>query len=188
MRSHLPLFFLLFIAFSTGVLAANAGREEVRHSADPMWRMESFLAYAIFVGLVLIPTTVYFYAFHGDWFLSYGIDTGHAPWSFGIFVVLLVSGLAVAGFRLGSALCRLGRQTLLRRLAVAGFVAALAVWPIGWNRIRFVGTYREFTRDYGLTGYFSSPVFYAGLVMLILLVSSFVWVLYRVDAHTHEPT
>jgi hypothetical protein len=49
-----------------------------------------------------------------------------------------------------------------------------------------VGSYREFTRDYALTGYFSSAAFYAGLIMLILLGASFVWVVYRIDARTHD--
>lgn len=150
--------------------------------------MEAFLAYAIFVGLVLIPTSIYFYVFHGDWFLSYSIDTERARWAWAIVVVGAAAGLSAVGFWLGAALCRAGRDTLLRRVSVLGFVLAVGVWPLTWSRIRLVGSYREFTRDYGLTGYFSSPVFYAGLVMLILLVASFVWVVYRVDGHTHEPT
>lgn len=178
----------MFIALSTGVLAANAGREEVRHSADPLWRMEAFLAYAIFVTMVLLPTVIYFYAFHGDWFLSYSIETERAPWAWGIVTVTVVAGLSVLGFRLGALLCREGRDTLLRRTAIVGFAAAVAVWPTLWHRIRVVGSHREFTRDYGLTGYFQSPAFYAGMVMLILLVASFAWVVYRVDSHTHEAT
>lgn len=188
MEPLLPLIFLMFIALSTGVLAANAGREEVRHSADPLWRMEAFLAYAIFAGLVLLPTAIYFYAFHGDWFLCYWIDTTRAPWAWGILAIGVVAALSVLGFRLGAALCRAGRDTLLRRIAIAGFAVSLAVWPGVWSRLRMVGSYREFTRDYGLTGYFSSPVFYAGMIMLILLIASFAWVIYRVDSHTHEAT
>ncbi len=182
----LPLLFLLFIAFATGALAAHAGREEVRHSADPIWRMETFLAYALFVGLLLIPTAFYFYVFHGDWFLFYGVDTGRAPWAWGVLVLAAVAGAAAIGFGLSAALCRVDRDVAVRRIAGATLFIALGVWPLAWGRLSLVGSYRQFTRDYGLTGYFSSAAFYAGLVMLILLSASFIWVVYRIDDHTHE--
>ncbi len=182
----MPLLFLLFISFATGALAAHAGREEVRHSADPMWRMETFLGYALFVVLLLIPTALYFYVFHGDWFLFYGVDTGRAPWVWGILVLVTVAGVAALGFRLGAALCRIDREVAVRRIAGGALVFALGVWPVVWRRLSLVGSYREFTRDYGLTGYFSSAAFYAGLIMLILLGASFVWVVYRIDARTHD--
>ena len=182
----MPLLFLLCIAIATGALAAHAGREEVRHSADPVWRMEAFLAYALFVGFVLVPTVLYFYVFHGDWFLLYWVDTELAPWFWGILVLLAVAGLGALGFRLGAALCRANRERAIHRIAVVTFVLALGVWPLAWRRLSLVGSYRQFTRDYGLTGYFSSAAFYSGLVMLILLAASFVWVIHRVDNHTHE--
>lgn len=177
---------MLFIAFATAALGAHAGREEVRHSADPIWRMEAFLAYALFAGLVLVPTTIYFYVFHGDWFLFYWFDAGRAPWMLGIFVVAASTGASLAGFWLGAALCRASRERLLRRVAALGFVLAVAVWPLGWSRLSVVGSYREFTRDYGLTPYFSSPAFHAGAIMLLLLVAAFLWLVLRVDSHTHE--
>ncbi len=182
----MPLLFLLFITFATGALAAHAGREEVRHSADPMWRMEAFLAYALFVGLALIPTALYFYVFHGDWFLFYGVDTGRSPWVWGMLVLVAVAGVAALGFRLSAALCRADREVAVRRIAGGALVFALGVWPLAWGRLSLVGSYRQFTRDYGLTGYFSSAAFYAGFVMLILLSAAFVWVVYRIDAHTHD--
>ncbi len=184
--STLPLLFLLFIALVTGALAAHAGREEVRHSADPMWRMEAFLAYALFVGMLLLPTVLYFYVFHGDWFLFYGIDTGRAPWAWGLLVLAAVAGVAALGFWLSAALCRIDREAAVRRIAGFTLFVALGVWPLAWGRLSLVGSYREFTREYGLVGYFSSAAFYAGLVMLILLSASFVWVVYRIDDHTHE--
>ena len=93
----MPLLFLLFIAFATGAFAAYSGREEVRLSADPVWRMESFLGYALFIAFVLLPATILFYAFHGDWFLFYFVDTSRAPWLIGLLVALAVAGAAAQG-------------------------------------------------------------------------------------------
>jgi hypothetical protein len=148
--------------------------------------MEAFLAFALFVGLVLVPTSVYFYVFHGDWFLFYWVDTGHAPWVWGLLAVLLLLGSASLGFGLGAALCRASRDVAARRIAIGALFIALAVWPLGWERLAVVGSYRQFTRDYGLTAFFASPAFYSGLAMLVIIGVAFGWVAYRIDRHTHD--
>jgi len=184
----LPLLFLLLITVATGALSAHAGRDEIRHSADPVWRMEAFLAYALFVGFVLVPTAVYFYVFHGDWFLFYWVDTGHAPWVWGFLVILFLLGGASLGFWLGAALCRASRDEAVRRITVGALFIAVAVWPLGWDRLSVVGSYRQFTRDYGLIAFFASTAFYSGLAMFIILVVAFVWLVYRIDLHTRQST
>ena len=148
--------------------------------------MEAFLAFALFVGFVLVPTAVYFYVFHGDWFLFYWVDTGRAPWVWGLLAVLLLLGSASLGFGLGAALCRASRDLATRRIAIGALFIGLAVWPLGWERLSAVGSYRQFTRDYGLTAFFASPAFYSGLAMLIIIGAAFAWVAYRIDRHTHD--
>ena len=182
----MPLLFLLFIAIATGALSARAGLDEVCHSADPVWRMEAFLAFALFVGFVLLPTAVYFYVFHGDWFLFYWIDAGRAPWAWGILAALLLLGAASLGFGLGAALCRASRDVASHRIAVGAIFIALAVWPLGWERLSVVGSYRQFTHDYGLTAFFASPAFYSGLTMLTIIGIAFGWLVYRIDQHTQQ--
>lgn len=182
----MPLLFLLLITIAMGALSAHAGRDEVRHSADPVWRMEAFLAYALFVGFVLLPAVIYFYAFHGDWFLSYWVDTGRAPWVWGMLAVLFLIGAASLGFWLGAALCRASREGAVRRIAVSALFIAVAVWPLGWDRLSAVGSYRQFTRDYGLVTFLASPAFYSGLAMLVIIGAAFAWLVYRIDRHTHQ--
>lgn len=182
----MPLLFLMLISTATGALSAYAGRDEIRHSADPIWRMEAFLAYSLFVALVLVPTAVYFYVFHGDWFLFYSIETGRAPWFWGLVAVFVVLGAGSMGFLLGVALCRAARDTLLRRLSGGILVAALAVWPSIWPRLSVVGSYRQFTRDYGLIAFFSSPAFYSGLITGLVLLAAFVWLVFRIDRQTRD--
>jgi len=169
-----------------GALSAHAGRDEVRHSADPVWRMEAFLAYALFVGFVLLPVVIYFYAFHGDWFLSYWVDTGRAPWVWGMLAALFLVGAASLGFWLGAALCRASRDRAVRRIAVSALFIAAALWPLGWDRLSVVGSYRQFTRDYGLVTFLASPAFYSGLAMLAITGAAFTWLVYRIDRQTHQ--
>lgn len=182
----MPLLFLLFIAIATGALSAYAGRDEVRQSGEAMWRMDTFLAYALFVGLVLLPTAIYFYVFHGDWFLFYWVNTETARWVWGFLAVLLLLGAAFSGFRLGAALCRASRESAARRLTVAAALLGVAVWPLAWARLSVVGSYRQFTRDYGLVAFFASPAFYSCLVMLVLGAAAFTWLVYRIDRQTRD--
>jgi hypothetical protein len=176
----------MLISVATGALSAHAGRDEIRHSADPLWRMEGFLAYALFVALVLVPTAIYFYVFHGDWFLFYCVETRRAPWFWGFVAVSLLLGSASLGFLLGAALCRASRDRLVRRLSVGVIVLALASWPSIWRRLSVVGSYRQFARDYGLTAFFSSPAFYSGLLTGLLLLTAFVWLVFRIDRQTRD--
>jgi hypothetical protein len=176
----------LFVAIATGALAAHAGRDEVRQSADPIWRMESFLGYAIFVGLVLLPTTIYFYAFHGDWFLFYWIDTSRSPWIWGILATLLLVAAAFLGFRLGAALCRASRDEAVRRATLGVLLFALAVWPLAWSRLSVVGSHRQFTRSYGLIEFFSSAAFYSGLTMLVIGGIAFASTVLRIARQTQQ--
>ncbi len=184
--SILPLLFLLFVAIATGALSAYAGRDEIRHSGEAMWRSEAFLAYGLFVGLVLLPTVIYFYVFHGDWFLFYWIDTERARWVWGLVAVLLLFGAAFAGFRLGVAFCRASRDVAARRITLAAGLMALAVWPVAWERLSVVGSHRQFTREYGLLDFFSSPTFYSGLAMLVAASVAFAWLVYRIDRQTRD--
>ena len=182
----MPLFFLLFIAFATGALAAYAGRDEIRHSSEPMWRADSFLAYATFVGLVLVPTAIYFYVFHGDWFLLYWVNTGRAPWVWGLLAAMLLGGAALGGFSLGAALCRGSRDAAARRLGVVAAVLALGVWPLAWQRLSQVGTHRQYDRDYGLIPYLESPAFHSGLAMLVVAAATFAWLTVRIERQTRD--
>ena len=182
----MPLLFLLLIAFATGALSAYSGRDELRHSSDPVWRMETFLAYALFVTLVLVPTAIYFYVFHGDWFLFYWVDTARAPWFWGLMGAALLLGAALLGFWIGLALCRASRDLATRRITIGSVLMALAVWPLAWSRLSVVGSHRQFSRDYGLTTFFASPAFYSGFAMVLVIALAFGWLVYHVDRHTRD--
>ena len=148
--------------------------------------MEAFLAYALFVGLVLLPTASYFYVCHGDWFLFYWVDTGRAPWVWGLFGTSALLGAATLGFGMGAALCRASRDVTARRIAIGVSFVALLVWPLAWERVSVVGSYRQFTRDYGLTAFLASPALYSGLAAIVIIGAAFAWLVYRIELHTHD--
>ena len=69
---------------------------------------------------------------------------------------------------------------------IGALVLAVMVWPLAWQRLSVVGSYRQFTRDYGLTAFFASPAFYSGLIMLVITGVAFGWVVYRIDRQTRD--
>lgn len=144
------------------------------------------MAYGLFVGFVLLPTVVYFYAFHGDWFLFYWVDTGRAPWVWGMVAIVLSFGGALAGFRVGAVACRASRDAVARRVAILTLAGALAVWPLAWSRLSVVGSHRQFVRGYGLVGFFSSAAFYSGLVMIAVVVAALALTAVRIDRQTRD--
>ena len=94
--------------------------------------------------------------------------------------------LAQRSFQLGAALCRASRDPAARRTTVVVATLGLAVWPLAWERLSVVGSHRQFTRDYGLLGFFSSPAFYSGLAMLIVATAAFVWIYLRIEQQTRD--
>jgi hypothetical protein len=176
------------MSFVTGAFAAYAGRDELRHNGGAMWRAESFLAYVLFFLLALLPTAIYFYVFHGDWFLFYWVNTGQAPWLWGPLAAVLLCGAGLAGFGLGAALCRGSRDTTARRLGTLGTILAVGVWPLAWQRLSRVGTYRQYDREYGLTPYFESAAFFSGIAMLLVLIGAFAWLAMRIERQTRDFT
>jgi hypothetical protein len=155
----MPLPTFVFIAFAVGVACALAGGSELRLSPRHALLTSCFRAYALFLCLLLLPASAYFYAFHGDWFLLYVVD--------------------VRGFLLGAALARSQRTHLGYGIVGAAVVAAgavVAVWP---DRLAVVGTFAQYRGDFGLHGY-GGPLLRGGVAMGALLIGGIAYLLVRI--------
>lgn len=149
----MPLPTLVFLALGIGVAAALAGGTELRLSPRHALLTNSFMAFAMFLGLVLLPASAYFYIFHGDWFLLYTIDVNRIPSAMALVGFILEAGVGMAGFSLGAGLARSQRSR-------AGIVAVavclllcgsvVLVWP---ERLSMVGTLAQYRGGFGLTDY-----------------------------------
>ena len=120
------------------------------------------LAFAV---LVLVPVSVYFYAFHGDWFLLYAIDVKRIPSALAMVGFALEVGLGAVGFGLGSVLVRAQRETLAAGLTALLVLLAGAVVPAAGDRLRVVGTYAQFRGGFGLVPFLEGPLFTGALAM-----------------------
>jgi len=152
-EDRLPLPTLLMLAIAIGIAAALAGGNELRLSPRHALLTSCFSAYASFMCLLLVPVSVYFYIFHGDWFLLYFIDVGVVPSAVALLGFVAEGAVGVGGFSLGAALARNQRVTtggVLIALCVLASVLVLILFPA---RLSVVGTYAQFEGNFGLEPY-----------------------------------
>jgi uncharacterized membrane protein YuzA (DUF378 family) len=139
----------------------------------------SFKAYALFLSLLLLPISVYFYVFHGDWFLLYAVDVHHVPSAVALLGFMAEGGFGVLGFSLGAALARSQRNGLgYAVVGLAGLLSlsVIALWP---ERLAVVGTCAQYRGDFGLHAY-GGALMHAGLAMGLLLAYGATYLLVRI--------
>jgi hypothetical protein len=146
----LPLPTHVLLTFASGVLAALAGRADIRADPKPVLRSQAFLAYLLYAGLVVAPVSLYFVIFHGDWYLLYLVDTVRVPWVLVFVAIVLEALIGAAGFVLGGAFIRSQREQWAGALVGVVGSIALAVVPLGFERISRVGTFAQLQGDFGL--------------------------------------
>lgn len=173
----MPLSTLFFLVCAVGIAAALVGGTELRLSPRHALVTNSFLAYAAFVVLLVLPVTLYFFCFHGDWFLHYLVDARDIPSALVLLGFVALFGLFVGSFSLGAAFAR--------RRPPAGWVAvglcvlfsgAVFIWP---DRISKVGDYPQFKGNFGLEEY-GGALLRGGVAMFLYLLIGTVFLLFRI--------
>lgn len=153
------------IAFLVGVLAALAGRNEIRLSPRHPLLTRSSAALLTFLVCVLVPTSVYFYVFHGDWFLLYLVDVRSVPSAVALVGFVLQVGLGAAGFALGASLLRSQKEAWVGALAGIALLVAGGVPLILRDRLSRVGSHAQFVGGFGLTSFTDGPILAGTIVM-----------------------
>jgi hypothetical protein len=174
-----PLPPLLLFAIATGFAASLAGRHELRMSPRPLPLTHSFLAYVSYALLVVVPVSVYFYVFHGDWFLLYTVDVNRIPSAIALLGFVGEAGLGALGFLLGGILVRNQREMIVGVLLGILVVAATVVTMLYTDRLAQVGSHAQFHGQFGLEAYESGPLMTGGLVMAGILVAGLAFLLVR---------
>jgi hypothetical protein len=175
----MPLPTLVFIAFGVGVAAALFGGSELRFSPRRALLTSTFKAYALFLLLVLVPVSVYFYVFHGDWFLLYAVDVRRIPSAIALLGFVVEAWVGVVGFSIGAALARAQRTSVgfgLVALATLAAASVVLVWP---DRLSVVGTFAQYRGDFGLRSY-GGALMQAGLAMGALMAYGAAYLLVRI--------
>lgn len=175
----MPFTTLLFLALGLGAAAALAGANELRVSPRPVLLSDSFAAYAAFMLLLLVPVSAYFYVFHGDWFMLYLIEVARVPSAlallgFGVEFVLGLLGFALSAWWVRSA--RSAWSLVMALLCAAAAAAVLVLCP---ERMRVVGSFRQFRGGFGLAPY-GGALMHGALAMGGLLLAGSVFLLLRI--------
>jgi hypothetical protein len=174
----LPLPTQLLLTFASGVLAALAARADLRGSPKPAFVSRAFFAYLLYVSLVMVPVSVYFYVFHGDWFLLYLADTARVPSALAMVGAFVEAGLGAAGFLMGASLVRTQRDQWAGAAIGAALSLALGILPMVRSRLSVVGTYRQFHGDFGL-GSYGGALFQGTLAMSAWMLLGLGFLVYR---------
>lgn len=175
----MPLPTLVCLAFGVGVAAALFGGSELRFSPRRALLTSTFKAYALFLLLVLVPVSVYFYVFHGDWFLLYAVDVKRIPSAIALLGFVAEAWVGVLGFSIGAALARAQRTSVgfgLVAGAVLASVSVIVLWP---ERLSVVGTFAQYRGDFGLRSY-GGALMQAGLAMGGLMAYGAAYLLVRI--------
>lgn len=178
----MPLPTIVFLLFGIGIAAALAAGSDLRLSPRPALLTRSFAAYAIFVVLVVIPISVYFYVFYGDWFLLYLVDVSKVPSALALLGFIAEAALGALGFLTGASLSRSQRVATGAVLALLCGVPAAAVALLAPQRLGVVGSYAQFRGGFGLEPYHQGAVMQSGVVMGSLLVIGTAFLLWRLHA------
>ncbi len=173
-----PLPPLLVFTVASGLAASLAGRQELRTSPRHVALTRSFFAYLSYALLVVVPASVYFYLFHGDWFLLYAVDVASIPSAVALVGFVAQAALGPTAFLLGAVLVRNQREAvvgiLLGVLLVAGVGAVLAYT----ERLSQVGSYAQFHGQFGLAPY-DGPLLTGTLAMSAITLFGLAFLLVR---------
>ncbi len=175
----MPLPFLLLLGIAIGISAAAAAKTELLLSPRPPLLTAAFSAFLTFVLLVLVPVSVYFYVFHGDWFLLYLVDTGAVPSAIALVGFALQAGIATLGFLVGTALVRAQHMVAVYVAIGVALLLAAGVVPAALDRLRVVGSFVQFHGSFGLVDYSDTPLARGGLVMGTFLLAGTAFLLSR---------
>lgn len=160
-------------------MAAIASRTELRLSPRHALLTNGFGAYAIFAALVLVPVSVYFYVFHGDWFLLYLFDVQRIPSAVALVGFVLEAGIGAIGFALGAALVRSQRDALAGVAVAVALLTAVGIPLAMRDRLAVVASFAQFEGGFGLTPFVDASLLPGAIAMSLLLATGLAFLLIR---------
>ena len=175
----MPFTTLSLLGVGIGAAAAVAGSTELRVSPKPALLSDCFAAYGAFMVLLLLPISAYFYLFHGDWFMLYTVDVRGLPSAVALLGLLAEGGLGLLGF-LGAASCVRNARVAwaLAMVATCGVAAAAVVFVVP-ERLRVMGSFRQYWGGFGLEPY-GGALLQGALAMGAFLVYGAAYLLVRI--------
>jgi hypothetical protein len=168
----------VLVTFASGLATALSARGDVRVSPKPAMLSRAFAAYLLYSLLVVAPITLYFYLFHGDWYLMYWVDTEQVPSAVVLIGCMLMLGVGAAGFLLAATLIRTQRDQWVGAAIGVSLSLGVALLALSRHRLSVVGTYAQYHGDFGLAAY-GGALLQGTLWMTLWLVLGQAYLIYR---------
>lgn len=176
----MPIPVVIGVALIVGALTAFAGGNHLRASPKAPLATRQFAAFAIFETLLLLPISGYFWAFHGDWFLLYWIDSSELPSALALVGLIAIGVLGALSFSFSVTLLRSQYSTgPAWVMGIVGAALIASLWTFR-TRLHRVGTYDQFHGDFGLRGFTDGALLQATTWMGVVLVAGIVALTVRV--------
>lgn len=115
-----------------------------RLRADGPFAPPASLLLLVFVGLIVVPTTLYLYAAHPAWTWMYMVDPESIPGFAIVPLVVAHSGAILAGWYLGARLIIAQKFKLASYIAGGGVALVLLGTALFWGRLSNYGSYAEY--------------------------------------------
>ncbi len=170
---------MLMFTMVSGLAAALAGRQELRTSPRPVPLTRSFFAYLSYALLVVVPISVYFYVFHGDWYLLYAFDVSQIPSAVALVGFVLQAGLGALAFLIGAVLVRNQHEVIAGATLGVLLVAGAGIAVAYTDRLSQVGSYAQFHGQFGLEPFEGGPLLTGTLAMAAISLFGLVFLLVR---------
>ncbi|MCC7540345.1 MAG: hypothetical protein IT379_29280 [Deltaproteobacteria bacterium] len=177
---------LFLFSFVSGVAAAAAAQVELRLSPRSALLSRAFSAFVVFEVLLVVPVSLYFYVFHGDWTLLYVVDARHVPSALAVLLFAIEVAIGVGGFAAAAALVRGQRRTLAYVLAGAVSTVMFLGVALLSARMSVVGTYGQFRGGFGLRSWTETAVLPGVVAMLAVLLLGLAFLIVRIVASSRR--
>jgi hypothetical protein len=160
-----------------GVVFAWTAAEELARSSGRSTSSRSLVAVALFGILVYAPACAVLLAFGPDWSLAYVVNSQTVPSLATSVLVLLDAASAPVGFALVARHAAERRLGFLLRVAAAPAILAVLGPMVALSRLSVEATYVQFHGDFGARSVAGSPLGFALLWTVAVLVAAVGWTL-----------
>jgi hypothetical protein len=163
------------LALALGAILAWVAAPELERVDGPIVASRAFAVVAAFAGLVWVPVTGYFVAFHGDWSYLYVVPWQRVPSAVDLGLVLVAGAAVVGGFWAVVRPVRRRRSGPVVAMVVAPGAVAVVVATVAAHRLGVSGTFAQYHGDFG-TEPIASSVLGKGVVLMgVLLAIGIAW-------------
>ena len=164
------------LGFVLGVVFAWAAADDLARTGSSITSRSLGLA-TCFGLLVFAPAAGFFLAFSPDWSYAYLVDSQRLPGAVDLGLVLVDAASVPVGFLAAARFASLRRFSTITRLALIPLALAALWLALTLPRLGVHATYAQYHGDFGTRPVSGSPLGYALLWMLSVLVAAVLWTL-----------